>query len=83
MILLWITVGLLVGFLSMLLTSANPNKHSVPTLLIGCIGALIGGLFSMAVTPYSMGDFSIAGFACALISSSILLFGYHEMQPAG
>ena len=80
MIVLWITVGLLVGFLSMLLTSATPDKNIVSTLLVSCVGALIGGLFSMAITPFTLGDFSIAGFACALISASILLFGYHEMQ---
>lgn len=80
MIFLWIAMGLLVGYLSIFLIPANPIKHIIPTLLVGCIGALIGGLFSMAVTPFTLGEFSIAGLTCALISASILLFGYHEMK---
>ncbi len=80
MIVLWILAGLLVGSFSLLLTRTKPARYIIPSLLVGCTGALVGGLLSMAITPFTLGDFSIAGFMCALISASILLFGYHEMQ---
>lgn len=82
MIMLWIMVGLLVGYFSVLLSSAKTGHDALITLLIGCISALFGGFFSVAVTSFTLGEFSIVGIACALVSASIFLFGYHEMQAA-
>jgi uncharacterized membrane protein YeaQ/YmgE (transglycosylase-associated protein family) len=80
MVVTWIIAGIIVGSFSMLFASARDIEQPARTLIVGCIGAAIGGLVNMAVTPYQFGDISLLGFLCALISAAILLFGYREIQ---
>lgn len=82
MIATWLLTGILVSTLFFLFMSAGHIRQPAKTLIIGCIGAALGGLINLAVTPAAFGQFSVTGLLCALVSASILLFGFQEMQTA-
>jgi uncharacterized membrane protein YeaQ/YmgE (transglycosylase-associated protein family) len=68
----WIIVGLIAGGAARMVTRSN-KRGCLPTIVIGIIGALIGGfLFSLAGQP-GIQDFSIWSVFVAFVGASLLL----------
>ncbi len=82
MITTWLLSGVVVSTLFFLFMSSGNLTQPAKTLIVGCIGAAIGGLVNLAVTPVAFGQFSITGLLCAVISAGILIFGFQEMKTA-
>ena len=67
----WIMVGLIVGALAKLVMPGHDPGGLVVTIVLGIVGALLGGWLGRAMGWY--GPNEAAGFVMALIGALILL----------
>jgi uncharacterized membrane protein YeaQ/YmgE (transglycosylase-associated protein family) len=72
--LIWIIFGLIVGALAKLLMPGRDPGGIIVTILLGIVGALLGGFLGRAMGFYGPGE--AAGFVMSLIGAMILLFLY-------
>jgi uncharacterized membrane protein YeaQ/YmgE (transglycosylase-associated protein family) len=72
--LVWIIFGLIVGALAKLLMPGRDPGGIIVTILLGIVGALLGGFLGRAMGFYGPGE--AAGFVMSLIGAMILLFLY-------
>jgi uncharacterized membrane protein YeaQ/YmgE (transglycosylase-associated protein family) len=70
----WILFGLVVGAVAKLLMPGRDPGGFIVTILLGIVGALIGGFLGRAMGLYREGE--AAGFFMALLGSIVLLFIY-------
>jgi uncharacterized membrane protein YeaQ/YmgE (transglycosylase-associated protein family) len=70
----WIIFGLIVGVVAKLIMPGRDPGGFIVTILLGIVGALLGGFFGRAVGWYGPND--SAGFIMALIGAIILLILY-------
>ena len=70
----WIVFGLVVGAIAKLLMPGKDPGGFIITILLGIVGALIGGWIGRAMGLY--GPDQPAGFFMALLGSVVLLFVY-------
>jgi uncharacterized membrane protein YeaQ/YmgE (transglycosylase-associated protein family) len=76
-ILVWIILGLIAGGLAKALMPGDDPGGILVTIIIGIVGALIGGfLWNLLTGNDSYGDLDIGGIIIAIIGSIILLAGY-------
>jgi uncharacterized membrane protein YeaQ/YmgE (transglycosylase-associated protein family) len=67
----WIIFGLIVGALAKLVMPGRDPGGMVVTIVLGIVGALLGGWLGRAIGWYGPND--AAGFVMALIGALILL----------
>ncbi len=70
----WIVFGLIVGFVAKFLTPGRDPGGFIVTMIIGIVGALLGGFIGRAVGLYNEND--PVGFVMAVIGAVILLLLY-------
>jgi uncharacterized membrane protein YeaQ/YmgE (transglycosylase-associated protein family) len=70
----WMLFGLIVGIIAKLVMPGRDAGGIFVTMLIGIVGALLGGFIGRAIGWYQPGD--PAGFVVATIGAIILLFLY-------
>jgi uncharacterized membrane protein YeaQ/YmgE (transglycosylase-associated protein family) len=70
----WIIFGLIVGALAKLLMPGRDPGGIIVTIILGIVGALIGGFLGRAMGFYGPGD--VAGFVMSLIGAIIILLLY-------
>lgn len=70
----WIVFGLIVGAIAKFLMPGRDPGGIIVTILLGIVGALLGGFLGRAVGWY--GPDESAGFVMALIGAIILLLLY-------
>jgi uncharacterized membrane protein YeaQ/YmgE (transglycosylase-associated protein family) len=70
----WILFGLVVGALAKLVMPGRDPGGFIVTILLGIVGALVGGFLGRALGLYQPGE--PAGFVGALIGAIILLAIY-------
>jgi uncharacterized membrane protein YeaQ/YmgE (transglycosylase-associated protein family) len=70
----WMLFGLIVGIIAKLVMPGRDPGGIFVTMLIGIVGALLGGFIGRAIGWYQPGD--PAGFVVATIGAIILLFLY-------
>ncbi|MFV0307815.1 MAG: GlsB/YeaQ/YmgE family stress response membrane protein [Desertimonas sp.] len=68
----WIVVGLAAGALAIRVTREERRGCSY-SLVIGVLGALIGGALTQAATDHGLGDFSIRSILIAFLGACLLL----------
>jgi uncharacterized membrane protein YeaQ/YmgE (transglycosylase-associated protein family) len=73
----WIIFGLIVGAVAKLLMPGRDPGGFIVTMLIGIVGAVIGGFLGRMLGLYAEGE--PAGFFMAVIGSVILLYLYRLM----
>jgi uncharacterized membrane protein YeaQ/YmgE (transglycosylase-associated protein family) len=71
-LLLWLLVGALIGWLASLLVRIDTDQGLAVNMVVGMIGAVIGGLLFGANTITS-GGFDLAVLVVSLIGAVILL----------
>ena len=70
----WIIFGALAGWAASLLMGRNDRHGCLTNIIIGVIGAFIGGFFYNQVTGHQMDfDWSVPSFAVAVFGSLVLL----------
>ena len=70
----WILFGLLVGIVGKLMTPGRDPGGFILTILLGIVGALLGGFVGQSLGLYREGE--PAGFIMAVLGSILLLFIY-------
>ena len=70
----WIVFGLIVGAIAKLLMPGRDPGGIIITMVLGIVGALLGGFIGQAVGLYGPGE--PAGFIMALVGAIAVLFIY-------
>jgi uncharacterized membrane protein YeaQ/YmgE (transglycosylase-associated protein family) len=77
----WILFGLLAGGIA---RAVVPGKHKIgclPTLAVGIVGALIGGLIGQVVLGHKVHfGFSLGPFVLAVLGAIVLLLALEAMS---
>jgi uncharacterized membrane protein YeaQ/YmgE (transglycosylase-associated protein family) len=81
-VLTWIVFGLLAGLVARLLTPGNHRIGCIPTLAVGIVGALLGGLIGQVVLGESVqfSSFSLKAFALAVVGAIVLLLALQALR---
>ena len=77
-ILSWIVFGLIVGALAKLVMPGRDPGGVIVTMLLGIVGALLGGFLGRAMGLYTANE--PAGFFMAFIGAVVLLMLYRFTQ---
>ena len=70
----WIVFGLIVGAIAKLLMPGRDPGGIIVTMVLGIVGALLGGFIGRAMGLYTDGE--PAGFIMALLGAILVLFIY-------
>jgi len=73
----WILFGLIVGALAKLVMPGRDPGGLVVTILLGIVGALVGGFIGRLLGLYQRGE--SAGFIMATIGAIVMLFIYRRI----
>jgi uncharacterized membrane protein YeaQ/YmgE (transglycosylase-associated protein family) len=74
----WILFGLIVGVVAKLIMPGPDPGGMMLTILLGIVGALIGGFIGRMLGLYGEGD--PVGFIMAVIGALVVLFGYRRFS---
>ena len=77
----WILFGLIVGVVAKFLTPGRDPGGFIVTIIIGIVGALLGGFIGRAVGLYREDD--PVGFVMAVIGAVVLLLLYRLVTGRG
>jgi uncharacterized membrane protein YeaQ/YmgE (transglycosylase-associated protein family) len=72
----WILFGLIVGAIAKLVMPGRDPGGLAITILLGIVGALMGGFFGRLLGLYQRGE--SAGFIMATIGAIVILFIYRR-----
>ena len=72
-ILVWIVFGALVGWVASMLTKTDEQFGAIANIIIGIVGAFLGGMISQYLGGSGVTGFNITSFIVALIGAVILL----------
>ena len=72
----WILFGLIVGAIAKLVMPGRDPGGIVVTILLGIVGALVGGFFGRLLGLYQRGE--SAGFIMATLGAIVILFAYRR-----
>jgi len=78
-ILLWIVFGLVVGIVAKLIMPGRDPGGIIVTIVLGIVGALLGGWVGRVIGLYRQGE--AAGFIMAVVGAIILLGLYRLLRP--
>ena len=74
----WILFGLIVGVVAKLIMPGPDPGGMIVTILLGIVGALIGGFIGRMLGWYGEGD--PVGFIMAVIGAIVVLFAYRKIS---
>jgi uncharacterized membrane protein YeaQ/YmgE (transglycosylase-associated protein family) len=72
----WMLFGLIVGALAKLLVPGRDPGGIAGTMLLGIVGALVGGFAGKLLGLYQYGD--SAGYIMATLGAVVILFAYRQ-----
>jgi uncharacterized membrane protein YeaQ/YmgE (transglycosylase-associated protein family) len=78
-ILLSLIFGLVAGALAKLIMPGGDPEEAISTLIIGMVGAVVGGFFAVQLDGDITG-FSFRSFVIAIIGALVLLGGYQLLR---
>lgn len=78
-ILLWIVFGLVVGIVAKLIMPGRDPGGIIVTVVLGVVGAMLGGWIGRAMGFYREGE--AAGFIMAVVGAVIVLALYRLVVP--
>ncbi|WP_345770370.1 GlsB/YeaQ/YmgE family stress response membrane protein [Blastococcus saxobsidens] len=71
-----IVIGLVIGALARLILPGKQNISIVATLVLGVLGALIGGFIASLLGTGDIFELNILGFVLAVVAALVLVGGY-------
>jgi uncharacterized membrane protein YeaQ/YmgE (transglycosylase-associated protein family) len=74
----WILFGLIVGVVAKLIMPGPDPGGMIVTILLGIVGALVGGFIGRMLGWYGEGD--PVGFVMAVIGAILVLLGYRKFS---
>jgi uncharacterized membrane protein YeaQ/YmgE (transglycosylase-associated protein family) len=76
-ILAWIIVGLIGGAIAKLLMPGNDPGGIIITILLGIVGAIVGGFITVALgIGNGVDDFDLGTILLSVVGSMLLFFAY-------
>jgi uncharacterized membrane protein YeaQ/YmgE (transglycosylase-associated protein family) len=69
----WIVLGFLAGLLGGMVTGARQARGCVPRIVVGVLGALIGGALARAADIGSVSGINLGSIVIAALGSVLLL----------
>ncbi len=72
-IILWIIFGALVGWVASLIMKTDAEQGAVLNIVVGIVGAVIGGWFMNALGEGGVGGFNLYSFLVALLGAVVLI----------
>lgn len=72
-ILSWIILGGLAGWIASMIMKTDASQGVVLNIIVGIIGALVGGWIMSAIGNYGVTGFNLYSFLVALLGSVVLL----------
>ena len=78
-ILLWIVFGLVVGIVAKLIMPGNDPGGIFLTIILGVVGAMLGGWIGRVMGLYREGE--AAGFIMAVVGAVVILGLYRLLMP--
>jgi uncharacterized membrane protein YeaQ/YmgE (transglycosylase-associated protein family) len=79
----WIVLGLLAGLIAKWLTSGSDPKGCIVTIVIGIVGAAIGGWVGTQLGLGSVSGFDLRSLALAVMGSIVLLLILRAVSGRG
>jgi uncharacterized membrane protein YeaQ/YmgE (transglycosylase-associated protein family) len=71
----WIIFGALAGWVASMIAGTNREQGWLENIIVGIVGALVGGFLYQLVTGQSFNaEFNIGSFVVAVIGALVLLF---------
>ena len=82
----WMVCGLIVGLIARLLVPGRQNMGLLLTMVLGIIGAVVGGfLFSLVQgapsEPFSLSGNAWQGWLVAILGGVLVLWAYVALSP--
>ena len=77
-----IVVGLIIGVLARLIKPGKQRLSMLATLLLGIVGALIGGVIASFLGTGNIWELNVLGFIVAVVAA-VLLIGIAEGMSGG
>lgn len=71
--LMWIVLGALAGWIASIITSTNAEQGTLGNIVVGIIGAFVGGLVLRLFGASQPTGFSLASLLTAILGAVILL----------
>lgn len=78
-ILLWILFGLIAGAIAKVLMPGEDPGGFIVTILIGIVGALLGGWLGSLILGVGVSGFNVSSFLIAIAGAVLLLIIYRAM----
>lgn len=72
-IILWIIFGGLVGWIASMIMGTNEEQGAILNIIVGIIGALIGGFIANFFGMEGVSGFNLSSFIVALVGAIILI----------
>ena len=73
-ILAWIVLGGLAGWVASMLTGNNRKMGLLANIVVGVVGAFIGGFLMNLVGGWDVTGFNLQSFLVALLGATVLLW---------
>ncbi|MFI5205333.1 MAG: GlsB/YeaQ/YmgE family stress response membrane protein [Candidatus Paceibacterales bacterium] len=73
-ILSWLVFGLKIGVIASVIDKSARDGGNLGTIMLGVLGALVGGLLANVVLGTNLSYFNFGTFSIAIIGSLFLLF---------
>ena len=78
----FLIAGLIIGGLARLIKPGRQNLSVLMTLLLGVVGAVIGGVVASLLGTGDLGELNVIGFMVAVVAA-VLLIGIAESLSSG
>ncbi len=72
-IILWIVFGALIGWVASLIMKTDGEHGTLPNIVVGVIGAVIGGWLMGAIGESGVGGFNLYSFLVALLGACVFI----------
>jgi len=82
-ILTWIIFGLIAGAIAKLIMPGNQNMGWLLTIILGIVGAFVGGWIGSMLGWGTVEDFDIKGILLAVVGALIVLWIYGMATKRG
>jgi uncharacterized membrane protein YeaQ/YmgE (transglycosylase-associated protein family) len=79
----WIVFGFLAGLIAKWLTSGSDPKGCIVTIVIGIVGAAIGGWVGTQLGLGNVSGFDLRSLALAVVGSILLLLALRALSARG
>ena len=77
-IIAWIIFGALAGWIASLIMNTDQEQGAVANILVGVVGAIVGGMIARAVGGFGVTGFNFGSLLVAILGA-VVLFGVYKM----